>query len=228
MYIPSICILYEKDSKRYKNVYDNIIPILNSNIQKAVDGNTDELEEKLGNRKINKKFMSFCRRGQIACLLSHIEVWKKIIQNNVEKMLVLEDDAVLTDDFIGNFRLMYDELPKNWDFVYLYIHPDCKRNVDDKYKYINIGFKTYGTVGYLITNNTAKELINLFENNITTTVDDSISWFLNHYNKKYFCVKNNLIETGGNLYFHRNIETKFGSIIGDTKSFKENDQISYF
>lgn len=221
MDIPSICILYEKDHKRVENVYNNIIPMLNSNIQKAVDGNTNDLEEKLGKRKINKKFISFCRRGQIACLLSHIEVWKKIIQNNIEKMLVLEDDAILTDNFIVNFKSMYQELPKNWDFVYLYVHPDCKRNIpDNKYKYLNTGFKTYGTVGYLITNNIAKELIKLFENNINTTVDDSISWFLNHYNKTYFCVKNNLIETGGNLYFHRNSKTKFGSIIGDTKTFK--------
>lgn len=220
MNIPSTCILYEKNEKRVENVYKNIIPILNPKIQKAVDAKTNELEEKLGNRKINKKFMSFCRRGQIGCLLSHIEVWKKIVKNGIQKMIVIEDDVILNENFIKKFNLMYRELPENWDWVYLYIHPDCKKTITNEFNFIDEGYKTYGTVGYLINNNTAKELIKLFEHTISTTVDDSISWFLEYYNKKYFCVKNNLLETQGKLYFHKNSNAKLGSIINETSLFK--------
>ena len=217
------CILYKSDKKRFNHVYNNLVPKLdNINIVSAIDGKTDELEHNLGNIIIGEQFLQFARRGQIACLLSHIKVWKHMIQNNIKEQIILEDDANIPGNFLEQFNNIYSELPKDYDFLYLVVHPDCyKKNRNTDFKYIVDGYSTYGTVGYLITLQSAYELINLFKDRINTTVDDSISWWLTNCNKKYYCVKNNLVETSGNKYFHTYNNEELGSIIGETDLMKK-------
>lgn len=57
--------------------------------------------------------------GEIACSLSHRMVYEAMIKNNWQKVLILEDDVV---PLINNFHLLeqcLNELPENWELVYL-------------------------------------------------------------------------------------------------------------
>jgi UDP-glucose 4-epimerase len=221
------CILLKSDDKRKKHVLEHLLPKIPSlNIISAVDANTNELEYHLGKRENDKNFLSFARRGQLGCLLSHIKVWKKIVEEETEYSTILEDDAILSQNFsnISQFSNL------KYDFIYLFVHPDSKNKIETFTKYsplLDVGYPTFGTVGYCISYSMAKELIQFFESRIATTVDDSITWYLSNYNKKYYCVNNNLVETAGQLYFHREDCSELGSTIARSGLYKDSTNITF-
>lgn len=106
--------------------------------------------------------------GSLGCALSHIYVYKNIINNNIPYSVILEEDAIIYDEFDKKLQKVLNNLPENWDIVFLgmscnYSHDDrCKDNDDMKcignniytIKYI------YGTYGYLINLKGAKKIMN--------------------------------------------------------------------
>jgi GR25 family glycosyltransferase involved in LPS biosynthesis len=52
----------------------------------------------------------------IAGTMSHVEVMKKY---SGQKVLILEDDALFVDDFNEKFTEVIQDLPKDWDVLYL-------------------------------------------------------------------------------------------------------------
>lgn len=224
-----ICILLKSNKKRVEHVHSHLSKIIpDLEIFNAIEGKTNQLEYYLGKREIKEKFYNFCRRGQLACLLSHVEVWKKIINENINECVILEDDALIQENFIEKFEEIYKVLPKDTDFLYLYVHPDSKKQIDET-QLICEGYYTYGTVCYYITKKLAIELVLFFEKIIHYTLDESICWFLSTYNKNYYCITKNLVETSGNLYFQHNDEKcVLGSVIGETGEFKNTLPIPTF
>ena len=224
MNIPVTCITYKKNPKRLQNVIHNLKPKFKDfRIFPAIDGKTNQLEYYLGSKLINENILSFCRRGQLACLLSHLEVWKNMIEEDIPEMIVIEDDCIIGDDFNEKFQLAYNELPDDYDILYLFSHPETRklyRKDSSNYKYIDEGYQTYGFVGFLITVNLAKELLSLFKDHIINMVDDMTMHYLYTQKKRYFCTKENLVETGGKMFFHNKDETEFGSMIGETGIYK--------
>lgn len=100
---------------------------------------------------------------EIANTLSHYRVWKDIVKNKYKKCLILEDNTILKKDFNNAVEEISNNLPKNWNFLYLghseniekYVHRDFSKETPFFYK-INKGFgKTHC---YAITNNMANKL----------------------------------------------------------------------
>jgi len=198
-------LLLKSDKKRVKHVNINLVKnIPNLEIFPAIEGKTNELEFYLEGRKINELFLKICRRGQLACFLSHLKIWKKMIQENIDEAVILEDDAKISEDFMENFLEIYYELPKDYNFVYLFLHPKKPRDYDVIMKqsysdHLNKGYPTYGFVAYVITKEFATEVLNSIQDEIILPIDDYNTWFLERYQKNYFCVKDSLVETNGNL-----------------------------
>ena len=91
-------------------------------------------------------------KGEVGCFLSHWHIWKKCIEKN-ESILVLEDDAILTEQFdmeeISN-------LP--YDFVYLgWREMDESEEIDGK---LVKPVYPYWTLAYLIRPDAARVLVN--------------------------------------------------------------------
>ena len=57
--------------------------------------------------------------GEIACALSHRMVYDAMIENNWEKVLILEDDVLPVYDKLDQLTAAMDELPADWELVYL-------------------------------------------------------------------------------------------------------------
>ena len=55
--------------------------------------------------------------GEVGCALSHYSLWKKMIDENIEQALILEDDVVIKNpDFIS----IIDNIPTDaYDLIYL-------------------------------------------------------------------------------------------------------------
>jgi hypothetical protein len=53
------------------------------------------------------------------CFLSHLRVLENALNDGVDSILVMEDDAVFVNNFTQRLKPFADELPIDWDWVYL-------------------------------------------------------------------------------------------------------------
>ena len=84
----------------------------------AVDGETldlSTLSDRLQDRMPLYRGFSLTR-GEIGCFLSHYQIYQRMVANNTPYAVILEDDAVLSEDFAD----IIDTLPTidwRWDIV---------------------------------------------------------------------------------------------------------------
>jgi len=57
-------------------------------------------------------------RAEIACVLSHRQIYQEIVENNIDTVLVLEDDVYLSEQ-IGELLRLPHLFPHGWDIVEL-------------------------------------------------------------------------------------------------------------
>ena len=92
-------------------------------------------------------------RGEVGCFLSHWKAWKQCIKLN-EPVLVLEDDAIITDKF--SYDELYRMKRKEYNFIYLGWKEMSKSiPIDDKF--VQPVYPYWG-LAYMITPESAKIL----------------------------------------------------------------------
>jgi glycosyl transferase, family 25 len=82
--------------------------------QVKADGTYDERQAK----KLQRQGKAL-NIGEIACSLSHRNVYAAIIENNWKKVLILEDDVLPNIEYLDQLPAALQELPANWELVYL-------------------------------------------------------------------------------------------------------------
>jgi len=95
--------------------------------------------------------------GEAGCAISHLNIWKSIIKDDVNCALILEDDFVsvtpLTNPVIPNTE---------WDIAFLgrnAICPKDEKRIDVSNKWVT-ALSSYNTHAYVIKRDTAKTLVN--------------------------------------------------------------------
>lgn len=58
--------------------------------------------------------------GEYGIWVSTINVWTYIVENKIDKLLVLEDDIKINSDFMEKINLYTKDLPEDFDFLSLY------------------------------------------------------------------------------------------------------------
>jgi glycosyl transferase family 25 len=67
------------------------------------------------------------RKGEIGCALSHIIIWSKMLSSNKKYFLILEDDAILVENFKEKLTSILNDVEnKDWDMLYL--NENCNRH----------------------------------------------------------------------------------------------------
>jgi GR25 family glycosyltransferase involved in LPS biosynthesis len=110
--------------------------------------------------------------GAIGCAMSHRAIYQKIIDENIENCLILEDDITFVDDFNKKIQKVEKYIKDNkleYDLFFLGYHPSSLRDFYTQ-KFLNI----YGLFGYIVNKNGAKKLLDLFP--ITYQIDTEISF----------------------------------------------------
>jgi GR25 family glycosyltransferase involved in LPS biosynthesis len=79
----------------------------------AFDGKTLKWKKEYG------VWSKYWNEGAFACCLSHRQALTDAYNKNYEKILILEDDAVLDQDFFKSLDKAWDDLPSNWHMLYL-------------------------------------------------------------------------------------------------------------
>lgn len=62
---------------------------------------------------------SCLNKGQLGCAISNLLVQKTIVEKQIKKALILEDDAYLLSHRLKIFDLALHELPPDWELFYL-------------------------------------------------------------------------------------------------------------
>lgn len=105
--------------------------------------------------------------GEKGCFLSHIFLWKKIIDENIMVAGIFEDDIYLSDDagfYLHNYKWVASDidvikLEKFDEKIIILTRPMSKLSVDTAI--YRLKSEHLGTAGYLITNKGAKFLFDI-------------------------------------------------------------------
>lgn len=65
---------------------------------------------------------------QIGCAWSHRLVYEDMLQNNYERVLILEDDIVANKEGLAQVQEMIKQLPEDWELWYLDYHKNLRRD----------------------------------------------------------------------------------------------------
>lgn len=61
----------------------------------------------------------FIKSGRIGCFLTHLMLWKTLLHNNYDEILVVEDDVVLVENFKEKLIDIKNRLPVDWQYVFV-------------------------------------------------------------------------------------------------------------
>ena len=123
---------------------------------------SEEVQENIDNELVSCTILPTW--GAVGCAISHIEIWKEMIENNIKYAFILEDDNIIYDK--DKFLWMYNKaLKKIKKTEYIPILISLYSNINENYKtfiedniYIPTDFFT-GLSCYFLSCYGARELI---------------------------------------------------------------------
>ena len=132
------------------------IPYLKYEFIEAVDGHVIDKEWLKQNDAApliswrDPKIRRPLTRGEIGCMLSHIYAFDKIIESG-KPGLIIEDDAIFSDNFVEKLNEMKTELKESkWEMFYLY--RQILRGGEKQFgKHLLIPKYSYLTLSYALT-----------------------------------------------------------------------------
>jgi len=190
------------------------------NVFDAINGKS--LDEKY--IKNNTTFLCnnfLCSNGIIGCQLSHISLWKQLIDdNNNDKYLILEDDFSEIDVNNINILINFINLKKiNFDMIRIYCSSlfGCSRVSANKIVitnklYLKKALFSLSTCGYIISKTGAKKLIN-YINKIHYHIDFTISVYDKIKNINIYNTNINLITLNEENNSNSTISYKYKTIL---------------
>lgn len=120
--------------------------------------------------------------GEKGCLISHLRIFKDIVDKKIPFAMIFEDDAIFCDDFKYKIEQCIDEMPKDTKIVYFggRFGPNFKMTPGSfvpisenivAHKNVNwydrdCGNHDRGTFGYIISYSLAEYLVSYFDANI--------------------------------------------------------------
>lgn len=136
---------------------------------RAVDGREltrENIPKKLFSREaiddafdMNKGMYYVMTKGAAGCAMSHYNIYQKIIQESEDsdKILILEDDVRIGDNFIPTLKAYLKEIP-DYDILFLGYH---LQSTHSKELYNPVD-KIWGLFGYIINKKAAKEISTVY------------------------------------------------------------------
>ena len=161
------------------------IPFIDMEIIEACDGkypinNTKEMNQQVINfirlMKRNENRFKTLKYGELGAFISHFNIWNKIVNENIEKAVIFEDDVM---KFENDFEVYLKEISMidNDKFHIVWLnYPSSNQGRSSIYITKNIYHKKntehekfLGTYGYVITLQGAKHLLDYIENKYKNT-----------------------------------------------------------
>jgi glycosyl transferase family 25 len=148
----------------------------------AVDGKLLEPSDEL--KQIFRDNDFYYRRGVIGCAMSHINLWKRIVEESTSEdvVCIFEDDVTLCSKYKKNLRNVVKKIPDDTDVLFLSYHTN-RRTEQTKQQIIKLNHLNYigGTHNYIITTKGAKKMLEIISTNgIQNAIDVFMKKQCNH------------------------------------------------
>ncbi|XP_028826890.1 probable inactive glycosyltransferase 25 family member 3 isoform X1 [Denticeps clupeoides] len=104
-------------------------------------------------------------KGEVGCFLSHYYIWKEMVDMQMDKALIFEDDVRFQGNFKRRLLRLMDEVEKvelDWDIIYLgrkQVNPGDEEVVENVRNLVVADY-SYWTLSYAISLQGAQKLIN--------------------------------------------------------------------
>ena len=92
---------------------------LNAEMFDGIHGKSFGLRSTVPNYSVIPGREYFITQGAVGCLLSHLTLWNILLHQPEEEFFIVEDDALLGDNFFERFDKFKLELPSDWELVYV-------------------------------------------------------------------------------------------------------------
>lgn len=139
------CVIFEGiDGKAYKNKLSQTV------------GVWEEYILKNGIQRANHE--QFSTYGAIGCYLSHATIWKDMLENGYERVLIFEDDISFLNNFIEKVKERALYIPEEYDFLFLDVAKSFSSTRVNRY-FQRINELFFGLHAYIISSNAAKVLL---------------------------------------------------------------------
>lgn len=102
----------------------------------AVNGKEVSKEDR--EKYVSRACGVLCTDSIIGCALSHYFIWKRVLEEGLDSVLVLEDDVFFVDDYKTIFANAMRQLPDDWDVFYLGCHGLCNKDKSYKNPFISV------------------------------------------------------------------------------------------
>lgn len=120
--------------------------------------------------------------GEKGVFISHLRIYEKIIQENIQYAIIFEDDAIFCEDFDKKLERIIQNMPNNTDILFFGGRFDAEFKMDEgTYLPISENIVAHKNIrweqrnqsshdrtfhGYIISNNLAKKFLQYFNNRI--------------------------------------------------------------
>ena len=155
------------------------------------------INQELHDEQLLYKEINLTYPGAIGCFISHLRIYKMIVQNNYPAGIIFEDDSFFTTDFDKKLQRVIRELPRDYHIVYIggrftkdyKMKPSSIIKVSDYIVQHNVA-DWYNhdhdrtTHGYIISNRGAKFLLDRFEKGNIGPRDAIDFWMMNSFMEK--------------------------------------------
>jgi glycosyl transferase family 25 len=161
---------------RLLNFYE-IFPFYDYEIVYGFDGKNYE-NETAEEKEMFDRFTNNLNHGEKGCFISHMRIYRDIVEKNIPYAMILEDDPILCENFKERLTKVVGELPDDFNIFYFggRFTPEFKM---DEGSYIRITDNIVahnpsnidltsdnhnrGAFGYIISNSFAKAIVTLFK-----------------------------------------------------------------
>ena len=148
---------------------------------------------------------SFCTEGMKGCAISHKTLWNRAVEKGYKSILILEDDAILADDFDNKLKSAWYQVPSDYDAVFLGCRFFCNTTepipvtvtkllgqdpVDIDTNVLQIK-GSIGTHGYIMSSHVAKTLEDV---PLNWHADMELTVYIKQYNLNAYSIKPVLID----------------------------------
>ena len=126
--------------------------------------------------------------GAVGCYLSHALIWERMVEKNIQKCIIFEDDVKFYSNFKEEFEKVVEFIPKDADVVFLDLLW-CENKIDVNEYVKKIDGQFFGTHAYIITLEAAKKFLSKILP-IEIQIDSYMSYFSLENNMNMYTLKN--------------------------------------
>ena len=162
-------------------------------IQNNID-NYYKFDPEVLNRKLNL--------NELSVSITHLEVYEKILRENYETCLILEDDAILNENFLEKLNIVKDQI-SDFDFVFLSTCCNLRKGGDSDFKIYDSSTSRCNN-GYIVKSSCLNRVL---EN--SKKISLPIDWHLNYIkeisNLKFGWMEPPIITQGSETIYKSNL-----------------------